>query len=161
MWSAWHQAAWDGVDLKEACAKETIDAPHPLFLGLTRWGKSSTHRRLISRLMNHTQDWTTIRWGDVAWGGSLTLIDLAVDRNLPYLFKRCKKNGVIPNERTWKMALLQDTNEAMVLLGMYFTPPENLPHQHPHVQAMEAARQRALLEQQTQEAHGEGSSRRL
>lgn len=161
MWSPWQKAAWDGIDCKEVRAEGTAEAPHPLFLGLTRWGKSSQHKKLLARLMRQTHDWKTVRWGDVAWGGSLGLIDLAVDRNLPYLFKRCKRKGLLPTERTWRMALLHDASSPMIQLGLYFQPPVNLPAEHPYVQAMEVARQSTLLHRDTQGANGEGSSRRL
>ena len=162
MWSAWHQAAWDGVDCSQgASAEEHMEAQHPLFLALSRWGSSPHHRKVLARLFKQFQDWKDIRWGDTVWGGSLGMIELAVDKNLPYLFKRCKQKGLLPNDRTWNMALLHNESTPMIHLGLNFPQPATLPQDHPHVLAMKIAPQVQTLERDTQKSSGEGTARRL
>ena len=112
-------------------------------------------------MVKQFQDWKDIRWGDTVWGGSLGMIELAVDKNLPYLFKRCKQKGLLPNDRTWNMALLHNESTPMIHLGLNFLPPQTLPQDHPHVLAMKIAMQVQALERDTQKSSGEGTARRL
>lgn len=152
------QLVWQGRQ-PDVIAPE--DLPGALYLALDRWGHSRAHLRLIAFLWRQKPDCHRIKWGDTTWGGSLSLLDLALDRELHFLIKRCSKLHITPTDRSWRIALSKDDGQGLILLGQYFPPPEWLPGGNPLVQAMLSARTRKQLEQDTANASGSGQGRRL
>lgn len=132
----------------------------PLFLALGKRDKSKPCARTLVRLWREERSLSLIRWGDTAWGGSLTLLDLLVDKNIGHGFKRCKQAGIMPTVRTWNIALLQDDESPLYHLVSTYGDPGNLPVGHPNAEkALAYLHSRHLKRHTLQCSEGENSKR--
>lgn len=137
-WTSLHWAAWNGRSLYVQKLLTQIPYPshayqHPLYLALSRWGHSPWHRKMVQRLWQAHPNPSVVRWGDTAWGGGLTLLDLGVDKELDYLVQWCKNIGMEPSPRTWNIALHHSSSIPLRFLSECFKPAEHLPPLHPTV----------------------------
>lgn len=164
-WTALHDAAWKGFVVRVRRhinqASDCSSGQSPLYLALTRWGKSKPHHGMIDALWDADPAPQLARWGDTAWGGGLSLLELVVQEGLVWHIPRCKACGLKPHERTWSMALLHESDEPMIALGMAFDPPDYLPQDNMRVSKMLTARETQKLDEDTGPAGGESGRRRL
>lgn len=164
-WTELHQAIWKGM--RRNIRKHlplTISSSKglsPLYLGIERWGGSIPHQKMIEILWDADPAPQLARWGDTAWGGGLTLLDLVIQKGLIHYIERCKACGLAPHERTWSMALLHDQDEPMIALGLAYDAPDYLPEDQQRVRKMKAARLARDIENATGAASSDGGARRL
>lgn len=165
-WCELQLAAWKGdKDIVSALTDSSAESPAiyhtPLYLALSRWGHSSDHQEMIEKLWNKNPAPEQIRWGDTAWGGQLTLLELAADKNIPGLIGRCVKAGLKPEARTWAMAGMQENPKVLVALAQYFPLPDTLCN-HPWAGLAQAERMAGELETTSDKASGDArGTRRL
>lgn len=164
-WSPLHETAWKGQSWSTILLlnkyRPESKGQSPLYLALTRWGTSARHQKMIQALWGADLAPQLARWGDTAWGGGLSLLELVVQEGLVWHIPRCKACGLKPHERTWSMALLHESDDPMIALGLAFDPPDYLPQDNVRVSKMLTARETQKLDEDTGPAGGESGRRRL
>lgn len=168
-WSALHHAAWSGGLKKVTWLVEqgtSMFSQHqsPLFLACRKAQINPEWIKVAQFLWEHDPNPEQARWGHVTYGGSLTLLEWAIEHNIEWLLDACGKRQWELQQRTFLIAYLNDSVRPFLKLDRYWKRVEVLPDHHPwwkDIWEQRSVMHREILDQEILQVEKEKGIQRL